>query len=180
MPPFHWGARAMKRAKKSNKSSETSAEDEARRAELRANMELALETPDCILEIFGKLKCSLSLRRAQATCHAWREQLDRSNPVCAALWKAAWLTVPVRNEKTGKILLTAEHALRRAPAGERIMLAAGTALVCGAAAYLLYLLLREPSRHSAEPTRTPQEALALARKALSDHAALTAAEIAAG
>ena len=60
------------------------------------------------------------------------------------------------------------------------MLAAGTALVCGAAAYLLYLLLREPSRHSAEPARTPEEALALARKALSDHAALTAAEIAAG
>ena len=62
----------------------------------------------------------------------------------------------------------------------KLMLAAGTALMCGAAAYLLYLLLREPSRHSAEPARTPEEALALARKALSDHAALTAAEIAAG
>lgn len=57
----------------------------------------------------------------------------------------------------------------------KLVLAAGAALVGSASIYLLYLLLQEPS--------PPQERLAalvetLARKALSDHASLTAADLA--
>lgn len=116
-------------SKASRTRASASADDAERREYLRANMELALETPDCLHEIFASLTCSLSLRRAQATCRAWRDQLDRKNPASATTWKSAWLTVPVRDVTNGRILLTAEHALRRAPAGENIMLAAGTDLM---------------------------------------------------
>ena len=82
------------------------------------------------LSCLSRLVFRHSHRRAQSTCKFWAELLRRSgesNPAAAAIWDAAWLTVPVRNDH-GTIILTAEHALRRAPAGERIMLAAGTVL----------------------------------------------------
>lgn len=92
---------------------------------LGAARDEVLQTDDLILSVLSNIDCTLSLRRARSTCRLWCELLSRGDS--KPIWRRAWLTVPVRNDK-GTISLTVEHALRRAPAGERIRIAAGTQL----------------------------------------------------
>ena len=74
----------------------------------------------------------MALQRVACTCHAWGHLLRRgpSTPA-AAIWGAAWLTVPMFGEdELGRpcVTLTAADALRRAPPGERVRLRAGTTI----------------------------------------------------
>lgn len=86
-------------------------------------------TDDARLSIFGTLESTRTLNRAAATCRAWRVLLRRGEHLPAAhIWRNSWLTVPLRSEETGKVVLTVQHALSYAPPGERIMLAEDTKL----------------------------------------------------
>ena len=42
------------------------------RLDAKAAIEAVTDSPDLLLEVFGKLGCSLTLRRASQTCHAWQ------------------------------------------------------------------------------------------------------------
>ena len=74
----------------------------------------------------------MSLQRVACTCHAWGHLLRRGQGTpAAAIWGAAWLTVPMFGEdEHGRpcVTLTAADALRRAPPGERVRLRAGTTI----------------------------------------------------
>ena len=84
-----------------------------------------LDNEDLRQEIFSQFRCTLTLRRARAVCREWCVHLASGK--AQSIWRGAWLKVPVRSE-TGAVLLTAEHALGHAPAGEQILIAQGTRL----------------------------------------------------
>lgn len=89
-------------------------------------MSVLWENEDIRQLIFSYITCIRVLHRARSTCRDWCEHL--SSGIAGDIWQNAWLTVPIQNPETGEVLLSVEHALARAPAGERICIAEGTRL----------------------------------------------------
>ena len=83
---------------------------------------------DVLSLIFRHLPCTYTLFRCMAVSRRWRESLRRgSSRPAADVWRNAWLSVPVL-DAAGRLHLSCEEVLRRAPAGERILIRAGTVL----------------------------------------------------
>jgi len=88
----------------------------------------ALEDPDLVFEILGKLTCTQTLHRSAATCKLWRFVLRRGDDQGAErVWADACLTVPTHGP-SGEQLLTVGDALWRAPARQRVRIRGGTEL----------------------------------------------------
>ena len=80
---------------------------------------------DLLIKIFSSTECTMCLQRGQA-CRSLRALL-RKRPATASMWACARLTVPVIGED-GVTRLTAADAMRRAPAGARLLIRTGTVI----------------------------------------------------